>query len=221
MTNLLSLRLQAIADLISEEAGVVDIGCDHGFLDIYLTLVKKCKCIACDISENVLENTRKNISKYGLEENIRIVCSDGLLNVDVNSFDTVVISGMGTSTILNILDTDKVSYIDSFIIQSNNDLELLRHSMSDRGYYIVDEKVIYDKGKYYVIIYFKHGNFMYEDVDYLFGPIARFDKNNFEYFKYLLDKNISILDKLDINSKKYLEIEEYILKLKKFTCLDM
>lgn len=221
MINLLSLRLQAIADLIADDSSVIDIGCDHGFLDIYLTSVKKCRCIASDISENVLKSTKKNINKYGLSNDIEVICSDGLSNIDSSSSDTIVISGMGTSTILDILNTDKVLNIENFIIQSNNDLELLRRTMIDRGFYIFNEKVIYDKGKYYVIIYFKRGIKKYEDYDYLFGPILRLDENSINYFKYLLDKNLSILDKLDSSNKKYFEIEEYILKLKKFTCLDM
>ena len=42
MTNMLSIRLQKIADMIAEGSNVIDIGCDHGFLDIYLTSVKNC-----------------------------------------------------------------------------------------------------------------------------------------------------------------------------------
>lgn len=217
----LSLRLQTIADLISSGSSVIDIGCDHGFLDIYLTKFKKCKCLASDISKNVLENTKKNINNFDLNDKIDVICSDGLSNINTAGYDTIVVSGMGTSTILDILNTDKISNIDNFIIQSNNDLELLRRTMVERGFCIFDEKIVFDKGKYYVIIFFKRGVCKYLEHDYLFGPIARLDIKNMDYYKYLLDKNLSILDKLDISNQKYLEIEEYILKLKKFTCLYM
>ena len=33
----LSLRLQTIADLVSKEDNVIDVGCDHALLSIYIT----------------------------------------------------------------------------------------------------------------------------------------------------------------------------------------
>lgn len=220
MTNMLSIRLQKIADMIAEGSNVIDIGCDHGFLDIYLTSVKNCTCIASDISENVLKNTRINIKKYNLSSKIAVVCSDGLSNIDVNGYDTIVISGMGTSTILDILDNDKV-FDKNLIIQSNNDLEMLRRVMVDRGFYIFDEKVVFDKNKYYVIIYFKNGVKEYNEYDYLFGPIARLNIENYDYYKYLLDKNLEIIKNISKDNDKYKELEDYIYKIKKFTCINM
>ena len=126
---MLSIRLKEIASLIPNSSKVVDIGCDHGLLDIYLTKNKNCTCIASDISSNVLVNTKKNIDKYNLEDKIKIICSNGLENIDVNGFDTLVISGMGTSTILSILDNEKVNEFDKLIIQSNNDIEKLRYDI--------------------------------------------------------------------------------------------
>ena len=47
---------------------MVDIGCDHGLLDIYLVQTNKnIKVIASDINKNALSNAIKNIKKYKLE----------------------------------------------------------------------------------------------------------------------------------------------------------
>ena len=37
----LSLRLSAIADLVTEGNRLVDVGCDHGYLPVYLIQQKK------------------------------------------------------------------------------------------------------------------------------------------------------------------------------------
>ena len=46
-------RLEAIASLISNNSNVIDVGCDHAYLDIYLTLNREnIFCLACDINKN-------------------------------------------------------------------------------------------------------------------------------------------------------------------------
>ena len=63
----LSKRLEAIASFIDKNDKIVDVGCDHGYLDIYLALYKHNKMIiATDISEKVIENTILNINNYKL-----------------------------------------------------------------------------------------------------------------------------------------------------------
>ena len=47
-------RLQAISLFIDDYANVVDIGCDHGLLDIYLTLNKHCICTAIDVNNDII-----------------------------------------------------------------------------------------------------------------------------------------------------------------------
>ena len=61
-----SKRLLEIASLVPVHSTVVDVGCDHGLLDIYLTLHRNCKCTASDINENCLKSARENIKKYSL-----------------------------------------------------------------------------------------------------------------------------------------------------------
>ena len=100
----LSKRLQKIAELINEEDTVLDIGCDHALLDIYLTLYNNNRCIATDINKSALKKAEENIKKYNL--NIKTIISDGLSNVEINNDQIVVLAGMGTSTIISILNTD-------------------------------------------------------------------------------------------------------------------
>ena len=61
---MLNKKLIAIASLIEPEDIVIDIGCDHAYLAIYLKKEKLCKEVyASDISENVIKIAIENIKK--------------------------------------------------------------------------------------------------------------------------------------------------------------
>ncbi len=199
---------------------VIDIGCDHGLLDIFLTNNKKCHCIASDISPKVLQNTKLNIQKYDLSEKIKVICSNGLEKIEINLEDVVIISGMGTNTIIDILNSNKTAVIHNLIIQSNNEIEVLRRTIVKKGFYIYDEKIIEDNKKNYVIIYFKRGFKKYKNVDYLFGPIIRLDIQYKKFFNNLYVKNKLILKKIPNKYiLKKLNYYIYLKKMKKFTSI--
>lgn len=182
--------------MVAPNSRVIDVGCDHGLLDVYLSLNKNCSCVATDINENALSGAIRNVKKYHLEDKIQTVVSDGLKDVVVSKKDTVVIAGMGTHTIMGIV-RDMVC--DTLIIQSNNDLELLRFYITHLGYYIDKEKVVYERGQYYVIIRFIKGHLEYDEMDYILGPILRKDLANCNYFQYLYDQCEYVLQHLPDN----------------------
>jgi tRNA (adenine22-N1)-methyltransferase len=112
-------RLLAIAELINKDDKIIDIGCDHALLDIYLCLKNKCKnVIATDINKKALDNAKRNIAKYNLDDKIKLILSDGLANIELKDSDTIIISGMGTKTILGILkDKQQYEQVKKIIIQ--------------------------------------------------------------------------------------------------------
>ena len=67
----LSKRLEAVATLVDIDSRVIDVGCDHAYLDIYLTLNNGNSCIASDINEKALNNAKENIKKYKLSRKIK------------------------------------------------------------------------------------------------------------------------------------------------------
>lgn len=207
----LTKRLNEIVSLIDEGTNVIDIGCDHALLDIYLTLNKKNKCIAADINKNALESAIKNINKYSLEKEIKTLISDGLKNIDIPSNNTIVICGMGTNTILNIIKNSDIKKIDNLIIQSNNDLYRLRKEVTKLGFYINKERNIEDKNKYYTIIKFKKGYKKYSFFEYQYG----INLENKIYIKYLINKNEKIINELPnkyILKKLKIKIENNYLR---------
>lgn len=177
---MISKRLNVIASLIDSNK-IIDIGCDHALLDIYLTN-KGINCVAIDNKETVLDKARENIKKNNLLDKIKIICSNGLENYNVLGNENVIIAGMGTNTILNIIQNKEFNKINTLIIQSNNNLYELRKKICKLGYYIDKEIVIFDK-KYYNIIRFKKGFKKYSYFDYYFGLDI-----NYEYKKYINNK---------------------------------
>jgi len=204
----LSKRLQGIADLVNENTKIADVGCDHGLLDIYLTKEKNVKCIAIDNKQSCLDNAIANIKKYGLDEKIETFLSDGLDKIDISNINTVIISGMGTSTILDIIKDKNISHM---IIQSNNNLYELRKNLVKAGYYINNEVYVFEY-KYYVIMELKKGRKKYSNFELEFGPVL-LKNGNKEYFNYLYNKIIEI-----VKRKKKISLKEkyYIHKLKKY-----
>ena len=210
-----SIRLKTIASFIEKEDKVVDVGCDHAYLAIYLMKQELCQnVIATDINQNALKIAENHIKKEGLEEKIPTILSDGLKNVDQNVINTVVISGMGTATILHILENVLKERIKKIIIQSNNDLSRLQKKKKKKGYYLQQEKVVFEKGHYYVIgIYTTEKNKMKKRELY-FGI---FSKENIFYYEYLWKEYQNINKKISYKHiKKKIKVLYQMHLLKKY-----
>ena len=155
--NKLSKRLEVVASFVNDNSKVIDIGCDHGLLSIYLVnKYKNVKVIASDINENALSSAITNIKKEKLENRIETRLGSGLDVVKADEIDTIVIAGMGANTIVGILkySTSKLSNVNDIIIQSNTDLYFLRKNITSLGYYIEDEILVEDKNIIYTVIKF-------------------------------------------------------------------
>ena len=192
----LSKRFEKIATFVDDGANIVDIGCDHALLDIYLVLNRKnIKVVASDVNKNALNNALNNIKKYKLTDKIDTVLSNGLESIDVTGLDTIIISGMGTHTMVGILynNLSKLKNINTIILQSNNDVDFLRKKVTSIGYYIEQEALVKDKKIIYTIIKFKKGHKFYSYKELYFGPCLL--KENSSLFK---EKNKLELEKLKI-----------------------
>lgn len=220
--NKISKRLEIISSLVSDNSIVGDIGCDHGLLDIYLYQNKKnIKIIASDINKNAIENAINNIKEANLVDKIDIRLGSGLDPYKENEVDTLIMAGMGTYTIIEILknNLDKISNVKQIIIQSNTKIELLRREITKLNYYIDKEIMLIDKGIYYTIISFKKGKKKYKKYELYFGPILinTHDKVFTEYFKREYNRLSNILKNLPrkkiierIKLKKILKMYKYI-----------
>lgn len=206
----ISKRLEAISSLVPVNSNIIDIGCDHALLDIYLYQKEIInKAIASDINENALNNAKNNIKKYQLQDKIETRLGDGLDSLKENDkIDTIVISGMGAHTIIGILkkNLSKLKNIKNIIISSNTKLELLRKEVTKLNYKIENEIIVEDNKKTYIIIKFVKGKKRYTKQELYFGPILLETKNETfkKYTKKELEKIyllINLLPKKNIITK--------------------
>lgn len=204
---MINKRLKAIASLVDKNKKIIDVGCDHALLDIYLTLYNSNICIASDINKNALENAKKNIKKYNLENKIETRLQNGIVNIE-DDIDIIIISGMGTKTILDILKNNK--NVNKLIISSNNDYFELRKNLMKK-YHLTKEEAVLDKNKYYLVMKFELGKTKYNYKQLFLGPILISKKDSVTklYYEYLYNKKINILNKLP---RKYIF---KIIKLKR------
>ena len=204
----ISLRLQTIASFCDKEDSVVDIGADHGLLSLYLYKEKgPSRIIATDINKEALSKAKENFTKHNAP--IPTFVGDGIKNLDLQDYNTLVIAGMGSHTIMHILnDKNKLPSINKIIISSHNHPELVRKHLNTLGFYLEDEVVIYDK-HYYTIMKFLRGNHQHSEDLNNYGLIK---DENIAYYEEIIKKDKEILtenvDKETIN-KLQAEIKFY------------
>lgn len=221
MTNIkLSKRLSVIASLVPENAVIADIGCDHALLDIYLSKKKIIKkSFAIDITKGALNQADKNIKLYNAK-NIETRLSDGFEKIDIkDNVDTVIMSGLGDTKIINILKEaeEKLNKVNNIIIQSNVGVSNIRVYLTCNGYYIDNEKLVKENNIIYTVISFKKGYKRYTKKEKEFGPVLL--RNKDELFNELIinriNKNNYIINKLPKNKlikKMFLKINNHKLK---------
>ncbi len=205
-------RLQTISAFIKENDVVLDVGCDHSLLGIYLVLNKNVKVIGSDINQGPLDKAKENLKKYHLTRKIELRLGNGL-EVMSDDINTIVISGMGGLSIINILkDIKKYPNIKKLIISPNNDFPLTREEISKLGFYIKKEEMVLDSGKYYLISEYLPGK---RKIDNFFGKLDLENNIVKKYYQYVYDTNLKILSKLtmkDRNKKKILKNENNQIK---------
>ena len=145
----LSKRLQVCCGFVAPGDRVADIGCDHGYLSIYLlTNGIASSVIASDINEQPLQSAVRNAEKYGVREKIQFFLSDGVRNIP-RDFDTLVCAGMGADTMVSILDS--APWLKSkqyrLILQCQSKTPMLRQYLSQNGWRITEESILRD-GKF-------------------------------------------------------------------------
>ena len=196
-------RLEAINNRISENDIVLDVGCDTALLGGMLAR-RGIHSYASDIKESIVKNAYEKACAEKVNKYITFIVSDGLDNVEKSEIDTLVFAGMGTYTILKILEKTNKIY-KKIITISNNNHDILRINMNNLGYSIKEEEIIKENGKYYNLIEFKPGKTSYTKEEILLGKNHQnidllIEKNNYLLTKYktFYDKNNNIKELVDV-----------------------
>ncbi len=182
-------KLKCVGDLVDKNSSIIDIGCDHAHLDIYLARKKNLnlkKIIASDNKEGPLLQAKKNLKTYRLQNKIKLKLGDGLDTYE-KDIDTVIISGMGGRNMIGIFKChlDYFKNIKTIIISPNNYQVDIKKFLVKNGYKIEDEYLV-KEGKYiYQVIKFIKGRVKYSKKEYFFGPLLLKKKGSLfeEYYK--------------------------------------
>lgn len=164
----LSGRLQAVAAMVTVGNRVCDVGCDHGFIPIYLVERGISPYVlAMDVKSGPLSAAKEHIAERGLEAVIETRLSDGLHNYNKDEADTLVCAGMGGRLMMRILSDDRIK-TESFrelILQPQSEPEQFRAWLRNQGYRITDENMIEEEGKFYPMMRVETG----DTVDFGYG----------------------------------------------------
>lgn len=177
----LSYRLNKIAQKVTQNGIIADIGTDHAYIPIFLYKNNKIKSgIACDISRGSLQKAKDNIKKYNLQDKIQTRLGNGLEKISLqDNVDTVIIAGMGGMLMIDILEKGKyiLENVKELILQPQKDIDKLREYLHKNNFKIIDDEMLKDDGKYYTIIKSIKGkeDILYKKEEYVFG---KFEINN-------------------------------------------
>ena len=156
----LSNRLLECCRFVHPGDRVADIGCDHGYLGIYLLKNQiASQVIAADINEGPLNAAVFNSEKYGVQDRIRFYLSDGVKAIP-REFDTMVCAGMGGDTMISILDAAPWLKEGNYrlILQCQSKRPELRKYLGENGWFIQNETVL------------KDGKFLYTIMEVVYRP---------------------------------------------------
>ena len=169
-------RIKFIASFLKGYKRVLDIGSDHGYVlkeAFEKNYIKT--AIASDIKTDPLNVAKKNLSKYP----VTYYLSDGFKSID-DSFDAVLIAGMGSYNISDIL---------SYIPKVNFDIYLMTHShlydlrlyLMNNSFSIINEYICYDK-RFYHLFKVKRGIMNLSEKELYTGVNVVFDDAAKNYF---------------------------------------
>lgn len=201
-------RLETISSYINDGELVLDVGCDKAHLSRILAK-RKIYSVASDIHPHIIEEaislTSPELIKY-----ITFKAGDGVTIDDEENY-TLVLAGMGTYTILKILENSKKEF-KKVITISNNNHDILRTEMLKYGYKVDCEEIIKEKKKYYNLIVFIKGKKEYSKEEILYGynhknKILLKERND-----YLINKYTKILK--HTNNKNLVEKVEILKNFK-------
>jgi len=195
----LSKRLQCIFDMIPAGGIAADVGSDHGKLIISLFLEGKIsKGYAIENKNGPFTRLKGEIEINKVDKNIIPLLSDGISKLPME-VDRVIVAGMGGYLISDILKShqEKLENVEWIIVDPHNAIKEVREEITNLGYHIYDEEMIYEDQIYYEIILFKKGKGQeLSELEKEFGPILLKKKSTLFKQKYE-EKLKSIRDMID------------------------
>lgn len=209
----LSKRMQAVADMVVEKR-VVDIGCDHAFVSIYLANKPFVdNVVAMDVKTGPVDIASANVRAYNLSDKINVRMSDGFENLEVGEAEVAVIAGMGGYLMIDILEGGKEHLENgiNLVLQPQSDIMAVREYLVHSGYKIIAEEMLIDEGKYYTVmkaVPARNSEVSYNSEEMDYGPYLLANRHPVlnQYLEFSKGKNEDLVKKLEqAGSEKSIE----------------
>lgn len=228
----LSKRMLSVAGFVPKGSTVCDVGCDHGFVSIYLLRQGICsKVLATDIGKGPLQRATEHIEQAGLSAYIETRLSDGLKNVSYGETEGMIAAGMGGRLMSKILEDsmEKIQNMKFLVLQPQSELQFFRAFLRQHKLWIVTEDMVFEDGKYYPVLFVKPEcmcqeseieKTQYSDYEQSlmdeFGPWLI--RNNHETLKLYLDfwekHQNNILENVRFHPERLAQVEQELKRIK-------
>ena len=151
----LTPRLAAVARFIPPGVRVADVGTDHAMLPVNLVETGKSpSVIATDVNEKPYLAACRQVQAAGAGGRVEVRKGNGLEVIRPGEVDVVVMAGMGGNTIINIIDQCRgvLDDVTRLVLQPMTDAGSLRLWLARNGWRLVDEELVKEGEKFYVIM---------------------------------------------------------------------
>lgn len=198
----LSERMKMVARLVTPCRTLADVGCDHGYLSVWLLRHAVCeRAIAMDLREGPLLHAGENRRFFHMEERMELRRSDGLEKLLPQEADAIVLAGMGGKLVREILERGAAcaGAASQLVLQPQSEIPEVRKYLHKNGFRITEEAMCLEDGKYYTAMRAEPGmEPPYTEEEYLAGkclinvqhPVAA------AYIKMLTEKRRRVLREL-------------------------
>ena len=186
----LTERLAAVAKLVRQGESFADIGCDHGYLPVFLLqegIINK--AVASDINEGPLASCKALVENEGLSDKVQCILSNGLAHVPSELAQDIAICGMGGELIAQIMSECEWVKDENrhFIFNPMTHPEKLRKYLCENGFEIKNDIIVKEGRHYYNVLdaFYTGEEKQMPEVYYFLGNIKDFTHK--EYFHHLLN----------------------------------
>lgn len=148
-------RLAMVAEMVPPVKSAADIGADHAHLAVYLAETNIApRVIIGELSDGPYNRARTAVSASTAAGKIEVRQGSGLQILAPGEVDCVILAGMGGETIVDILayDWPKAASFNEYIFQPMSKPEVLRQHLSNQGWTIVDERLVQEQDKIYLVM---------------------------------------------------------------------
>ena len=135
---------QTLLEMNMEGLEVLDCGCGTGILGICALKLGAKKCLAYDIDEWSVDNTRHNAVINQVDDKLTVLHGDGSLLDSVDDLYDVVLANINRNILLqdmsrfaNVITPQRILILSGFY---ESDIPLIEKEASSKGFYLLESK---------------------------------------------------------------------------------